>query len=93
MSGAGMANPVRGEIAVAAGGQSGVLCLTLGALAQVEALMADGARLDAGRLVAVTRILLRAGGTSAEAAEVLAGALTPSEAAEAVARCFASAGP
>lgn len=50
-----MANPQRGEIEAMIGGEARVLCLTLGALAELEA------RLQAGDLVGLSERLPAAG--------------------------------
>jgi len=78
-----MANRHRGEIAAELGGRSFVLCLTLGALAELETafgaedLNALAARFEAGRLSArdAIRILgagLRGGGNAVSDEEVAA---------------------
>lgn len=95
------ANGARGEVVRRLGGVERRLCLTLGALAELEtALAVDGigalaerlGRLSARDVVAVLAALLRGGG-EAEAAEGLAGAAVDfREAAEAVAAAFTAAG-
>ena len=97
------ANGVRGEIATTLGGVERRLCLTLGALAEIEtALGVDGVAalaerlrtLSARDLTTVLAALLRGGGERALAAELDQAAIAPREAAEAVARAFvASASP
>ena len=78
-----MANSRRGEAAVTFGGESYTLCLTLGALAELEhafgadSLLAVGERLAAGRLtgrdlVALVAVGLRGGGHALSDAEVAA---------------------
>ncbi|MFC5067803.1 gene transfer agent family protein [Flaviflagellibacter deserti] len=78
-----MANHHRGEIFAELGGRSHTLCLTLGALAELEAafgaedLLALAARFESGRLSArdAIRILgagLRGGGTAMSDEEVAA---------------------
>jgi hypothetical protein len=78
-----MANPRRGEIAAVLGGRPVTLCLTLGALAELEAafgvddLPALGERLGQGRLSArdLVRIVgagLRGGGSRISDAELAA---------------------
>ena len=85
-----MTNPARGEVSVRLAGEAHTLCLTLGAVAAIEAeLGVEGLaalaerlrRLSAGDL----RIVLRA-----LAPKVDADAATPREAAEAVAAVFAA---
>lgn len=84
-----MPNPYRGEISAELGGRSLVLCLTLGALAELESafgaddLNALAARFETGRLSArdAIRILgagIRGGGTAMRDEEVAAlpGSLT-----------------
>ena len=55
-------NPARGEVALTIGGRAHSLCLTLGALAEIEAIEADTSLTRGGRLVAILRALLRGGG-------------------------------
>ena len=93
-------NGVRGEaVAVLAGGQR-KLCLTLGALAEIEttlgvsgvAALADRMRaLSARDLMAVLAALLRGGGEEKLAGELDRAAIDPVEAAEAVALAFTAA--
>ena len=82
-------------------GERRTLCLTLGALAEIEAgLGAEGFEalagrlrtLSAGDLSAVLSALLRGGGTEAQAADAVARTCSPREAAEAVAEAFRAAG-
>lgn len=77
------------------------LCLTLGALAEIETglgvsgIAALGARmrvLSAGDLMVVLAALLRGGGEDALAGDLDRAAVDPREAAAAVARTFASSG-
>lgn len=92
-------NGVRGEVSVVLAGEARRLCLTLGALAEIEtglqvsglAALAERMRaLSAGDLLVVLAALLRGGGER-EMAEALAdAAVDPREAAEAVARAFAA---
>ena len=91
-----IANGVRGETTATLAGVERRLCLTLGALAEMEtALGVDGIgalaerlrTLSARDLTVVLAALLRGGG---EAAPDLAG-IAPGEAAHAVARAFAAA--
>lgn len=91
------ANQARGEVVAMLGGRPRRLCLTLGALAELEtaldvddwsALAGRLRRLSARDLTRVLAALLRGGG---EAAEDLS-AIDFREAAEAVAAAFAAAG-
>lgn len=92
-------NGVRGEVSVVLAGEVRRLCLTLGALAEIEtglqvtglAGLAERMRaLSAGDLLVVLAALLRGGGER-ELAEGLAdAAVDPREAAEGVARAFAA---
>lgn len=91
------ANGVRGETVVRLAGAPRRLCLTLGALAEIEtALGASGVTalsermrtLSARDLMAVLAALLRGGGDPALAGELDRAAIDPVEAAEAVARAF-----
>jgi hypothetical protein len=94
------ANGARGEVvAVLAGGERR-LCLTLGALAEIEtglgldglAGLAERMRsLSARDLLTVLAALLRGGGERALADELDRAGVDPHEAAEAVARAFAAA--
>ena len=89
-------NPARGEVLATLAGEPRRLCLTLGALAEIEGalgLCGPGelaARLRApraGEIAAVLAALLRGGGEDG----ALAAATTPREAAEAVATAFIAA--
>lgn len=91
-----VANGARGEVVVTLGGRPRRLCLTLGALAELEtALAVDGWEALAGRLRAlsardlavVLAALLRGGGD----AEPEVAAIDFREAAEAVAAAFSAA--
>lgn len=94
------ANGARGEaVAVLAGGERR-LCLTLGALAEIEtALGVSGVAgltermgsLSARDLMAVLAALLRGGGEEALAGELDRAAIDPLEAAEAVVLAFVAA--
>lgn len=93
-------NGARGEAAVMLAGAERRLCLTLGALAEIEtalgletvAALAERMRTLSGRdLMAVLAALLRGGGEQALAAELDRAAIDPREAAEAVAKTFAAA--
>jgi hypothetical protein len=92
-----MANPQRGEVVLETGGTRYTLCLTLGALAEIEALTGAGdmagigprlASLSAGGMLDLLSILLRAGGNVVDARTL---AITPAEAARAIAKAFESA--
>ena len=94
------ANRARGEAVVVLAGAERRLCLTLGALAEIEtalgvsgvAALADRMRtLSARDLMAVLAALLRGGGESVLAAELDRAAIDPVEAAGAVARAFEAA--
>lgn len=92
-------NGARGEVRVVLAGEPRRLCLTLGALAEIEtALGVDGLegvaermrRLSARDLLLVLSALLRGGGED-EAADGLGRSMVdPREAAQAVARAFAA---
>lgn len=93
-------NGARGEVGVVLAGAERRLCLTLGALAEIEtALGCEGLaalaermrRLSARDLTAVLAALLRGGGEGALAGELDRAPVDPREAAEAVARAFAAA--
>jgi hypothetical protein len=93
------ANGVRGEVLVRLAGAERRLCLTLGALAEMETglgvsgfeALAERLRgLSAKDLLVVLAALLRGGGEGAFAGELDRAAVTPKEAAEAVAAGFAA---
>ena len=95
-----LANGARGEATAVLAGAKRKLCLTLGALAEIETALgttgfADLAdrmrRLSAGDLMAVLAALLRGGGEIALATDLAQAAVNPREAAEAVAAAFAAA--
>ncbi|MBI2262296.1 MAG: gene transfer agent family protein [Caulobacterales bacterium] len=93
-------NGARGEVVATLAGAERRLCLTLGALAEMEtALGCDGLAalaermraLSARDLTVVLAALLRGGGETALAAELARARVDPCEAAEAVAEAFAAA--
>ena len=93
-------NGVRGEATAVLAGAERRLCLTLGALAEIEtglgtAGMAGLAErmkaLSARDLMVVLAALLRGGGEGALADSLAGAAVDPREAAEAVAKAFAAA--
>jgi hypothetical protein len=93
-------NGVRGEASVRLAGAERRLCLTLGALAEIETALglegldglADRMRvLSARDLMAVLAALLRGGGEAALASGLGDAAIDPAEAAEAVIRAFVAA--
>jgi len=95
------ANGARGEVICPLGGQHRRLCLTLGALAQIEAafgldswqaLAERLGNLAAQDLIVVLQALLRGGGEEEAASKLPELAVDFREAAEAVARAFAAAG-
>jgi len=90
-------NEMRGEAVAVLAGAERRLCLTLGALAEmetalgvsgVEALSARMRALSAGDLMAVLAALLRGGGEGVFAEELDRAAVSPVAAAEAVAMAF-----
>ena len=93
-------NGVRGEVSVVLAGERRRLCLTLGALAEIESeLGIEGIgvlaermrRLSARDLKTVLAALLRGGGEPALAGELDQAAVDVREAAEAVGKAFAAA--
>ena len=95
-----MSNGIRGEARAVLAGAERTLCLTLGALAEIEtalgtrgfAELAERMRsLSARDLVAVLAALLRGGGERELAEGLGRSAVDPHEAAEAVARAFSAA--
>ena len=96
-----MANGARGEVLVTLDGAPRRLCLTLGALAEIEtALGVSGVeglverlrRPTARDLMAVLAALLNGGGEHELAGRLDRAAISPQVAAEAVAQAFAAAG-
>jgi hypothetical protein len=87
-----MANPQRGEVELVVGGETHVLCLTLGALAEIEGLCTDEAPMTATRLVDVLGALMRGGGSDLADSEIRALPIDIETAAAAVAACFERAG-
>ncbi|MDQ3126763.1 MAG: gene transfer agent family protein [Pseudomonadota bacterium] len=94
------ANGPRGEVVALLAGADRRLCLTLGALAEIETgLGLDGLSglaermraLSARDLMTVLAALLRGGGERALADELDRAGVDPQEAAEAVAKAFAAA--
>lgn len=94
------ANGARGEVVAVLAGVERRLCLTLGALAEMEtglgcdglAAIAERMRsLSAGDLLIVLAALLRGGGEVTTAADLAGLGLNPREAAEAVACAFMAA--
>lgn len=94
------ANGARGEVVAVLAGVERRLCLTLGALAEIEtglsleglAGLADRMRaLSARDLTMVLAALLRGGGERELADELERASVDPREAAEAVAKAFAAA--
>ncbi len=95
-----MVNGVRGEVVAGLAGAERKLCLTLGALAEIEtglgvagmAALAERMRsLSARDLMVVLAALLRGGDEGALADELARAPVDPREAAEAVAKAFAAA--
>jgi len=93
-------NGARGEVVAVLAGAERRLCLTLGALAEIEtglgleglSGLADRMRaLSARDLMVVLAALLRGGGERALADELDPAGVEPREAAEAVAQAFATA--
>lgn len=93
-------NAARGEVVAPLAGVDRRLCLTLGALAEieaglglqgVEALAARLRTLSAGDLMVVLAALLRGGGEHELTGRLSEAGVTPREAAEAVAAAFAAA--
>jgi Phage tail tube protein, GTA-gp10 len=96
-----MTNRVRGEVALCIEGEPHVLCLTLGALADIEqglglaSLMALEARLKAptvADLAVVLTALLRGGGHDMADKALLAKQVDLTAAARAIAQAFSAAG-
>lgn len=95
-----MTNGARGEVGCVIGGRTARLCLTLGALAEIETgLGCSGlseigvrlSRLSASDLLVVLRALLRGGGEDELARTLETQVIDPAEAARLVAAAFACA--
>lgn len=93
-------NGARGEVTLEVGGEARVLCLTLGALAEMETalgcetlaeLEARLKRLSAGDLLIVLAALMRGGGWSGATGEIAAQQIDLAAAAKAVGEAFSSA--
>lgn len=93
-------NGARGEAAAMLAGAERRLCLTLGALAEIEtalelesvSALAERMRMLSGRdLMAILAALLRGGGEGELAERLDRAAIDPRDAAEAVAKAFAAA--
>lgn len=84
-----MANRQRGEVELVIGERTLTLCLTLGALAEIEHLCPTGEALGAGRLLQVVEVLARGGGETISLDELKAAPLDIEDAAAAVADCLA----
>ncbi|HST91556.1 MAG TPA: GTA-gp10 family protein [Brevundimonas sp.] len=92
-------NGARGEVRAALAGGERTLCLTLGALAEIESelgltsvseLAGRMRALSAADLIVVLAALLRGGGEQDLAGTLAAAAIDPYEAADAVGRAFAA---
>lgn len=90
-----MANAARGEVELLCEGRRLTLCLTLGALAEIEAAFGDDRermkRLSAADVLTILRALLKGGGEWRAAREIEWARLDPRAAAEAIAAAFAAA--
>lgn len=91
------ANRTRGETVLEIAGRDVRLCLTLGALAELEAtfdvaslaeLGVRLAQLTAADLIVVIAVLARGGGETLASADIAAAEIDPRAAAHAVAECF-----
>ena len=90
-------NAARGEVALSVDGATRNLCLTLGALAEIEAALGCATiaeleirmrTLSAVDIMAVLAALLRGGGEVEAAAQIANAVIAPGEAASAVAEAF-----
>lgn len=93
-------NPQRGETAIEIDGETRKLCLTLGALAEIETSLGCASLKDltvrlkavsAGDLIVLLAALLRGGGEPETAARVADLALDPKAAITAILACFGRA--
>ena len=80
-------NPARGEVALETKEGRFTLCLTLGALAEIEAVLGGGGTFGAREMLAVLRALLRGGGEWRAARDVERLTLEPRATAAAIAAC------
>ena len=92
-------NGARGEVSLDVAGQKRVLCLTLGALAEIESafgcssladLQARMRRLSAAELLQLVSVLMKGGGERVEPGEVEQLNIQPAAAAAAVAEAFSA---
>lgn len=81
-----MINSARGEVGLVLNGQSHCLCLTLGALAEIEGL--DRALGPEDRIYAMLEILWRAGGGRPSAMDLETARGAPADVIRAVLACF-----
>ena len=95
-----MANPVRAEVAVQIGEVEACLCLTLGALAEIETALdahtlgeiaARLAKASPADMMAVLVALLRGGGNSDLAGQLASLPVSPAEAARWITEAFEAA--
>lgn len=93
-------NGARGEVTLCIDGRERTLCLTLGALAEIETafgcsslaeLQARMRRLSAAELMQVVAVLLKGGGEQVAAEQLSAMKINPGLAARAVAEAFRAA--
>jgi hypothetical protein len=89
-----MANPMRGEVALVRGGRRLTLCLTMGALAEIESAVggATPGSLSGDDVLAILRALLKGGGEIEAAMNVEKLDLDPVVAMRAVAAALMLAG-
>lgn len=97
-----MTNRIRGEVAITAKNRTFTLCLTLGALAEIETALAVPSldalrerltRLSARDLMAILAALLRGGGEHEAARALQDLCISPEAASAAIAACFEAAAP
>lgn len=89
-----MANPMRGEVALVRGGRRLTLCLSLGALAEIEAQVGDRTMetITGADMTAILRALLKGGGEIEAAMNIEKLDLDPAVAMRAVAAALLLAG-
>lgn len=94
-------NRARGETALETGERTYRLCLTLGALAEIETALGSDSlgdldvrlrRLKTSDVIAVLAALMRGGGEAVSDSDVASLAVSPANAVAAIARAFTAAG-
>lgn len=79
-----MVNQHRGEVELVINGKPYCLCLTLGALAEIEGIVTDNDRLSAEQVLSILQALLRGGGNPLRREDLLGSDLSPDMVATAI---------